>query len=66
MIRTESTSRRSSLRRGLGLSLPVIVLLAAIAAIRVPLHDLGIVEEGSVLAGLLVFVPLAVWVAVAL
>ena len=66
MIRTESTPRGSSLRHRLGLSLPVIVLLAAIAAIRVPLHDLGIVEEGSVLAGLLVFVPLAVWVIVAL
>ena len=66
MIRTESTPRGSSLRHRLGLSLLVIVLLAAIAAIRVPLHDLGIVEEGSVLAGLLVFVPLAVWVIVAL
>ena len=51
---------------GLGLSLSMIVLLAAIAAVRVPLHDLGIVEEGSAAAWLLVFVPLAVWVAVAL
>jgi hypothetical protein len=53
-------------RRGLGLSLPVVVLLAAIAAIRVPLHDLGIIQEGSAAAALLVFVPLAVWVVVAL
>jgi len=66
MIRTESTSRGSSLRRELGLSVPMIVLLAAIAAIRVPLHDLGIVPEGSVLAGLLVFAPLAIWVVVVL
>src|SRR3712207_8618640 len=66
MIRTESTSRGSSLRRRLGLSVSAIVLLAAIAAIRVPLHDLSIVNEGSAAAWLLVFVPLAIWVAVAL
>jgi hypothetical protein len=29
----------------LGLSIPAIILLAAIAAIRVPLHDLGIVSQ---------------------
>ncbi len=66
MIRTESTSRGSSLRRRLGLSVPAIVLLAAIAAIRVPLHDLGIVDEGSAAAWLLVFAPLALWVGVVL
>ena len=53
-------------RRGLGLSAPIVILLAAVAAIRVPLHDLGIVQEGSVAAGLLVFVPVAVWVGVVL
>jgi hypothetical protein len=52
-------------RRRLGLSLPMVVLLAAIAAIRVPLHDLGVFQEGSA-AALLVFVPLVVWVGVAL
>ncbi|HSL00342.1 MAG TPA: hypothetical protein VK869_08380 [Rubrobacteraceae bacterium] len=52
--------------RKLGLSVPAIVLLAAIAAIRVPLHDLGLVPEGSVVAGLLVFVPLAIWLVVVL
>jgi hypothetical protein len=66
MIRTESTSRGSSLRHRLGLSVPAIVLLAAIAAIRVPLHDLGIVSEGSAAAWLLVFAPLALWVGVVL
>src|SRR3712207_4796621 len=66
MIRTESTSRGSSLRRRLGLSVSAIILLAAIAAIRVPLHDLSIVNEGSAGAWLLVFVPLAIGVAVAL
>lgn len=61
-----TTAEGAAPRRGLGLSLPVVVLLAAIAAIRVPLHDLGIVQEGSAVAGLLVFLPLAVWVGVAL
>ena len=54
------------MRRRLGLSSPAIILLAAIAAIRVPLHDLGIVPDGSVVAGLLVFVPLTVWLVVVL
>jgi hypothetical protein len=44
----------------------MVILLAAIAAIRVPLHDLGIVQEGSTAAWLLVFVPLALWVGVVL
>jgi hypothetical protein len=55
-----------TMHRKLGLPLSAIILLAAIAAIRVPLHDLGIVPEGSVAAGLLVFVPLAVWLVVVL
>ncbi len=67
MIRARHTSaQRAAPRRGLGLSLPMVVLLAAIAAIRVPLHDLGIVQEGSAAAWLLVLVPLAVWVGVVL
>jgi hypothetical protein len=67
MIHARHTSAEGAApRRPLGLSLPAIVLLAAIAAIRVPLHDLGIVNESSAAAWLLVFVPLAAWVAVAL
>ena len=68
MIHARHTSAESQAapRRGIGLSLPMVVLLAAIAAIRVPLHDLGLVQEGSAVAGLLVFVPLAVWVGVVL
>jgi len=68
MIRTRrhTTAGGAAPRRGLGLSVPTIVLLAALAAIRVPLHDLGIVQEGSATAWLLVFVPLAVWVVVVL
>ena len=41
--------------RRLGLPVPVIILLAAFAALRVVPHDLGIVSEGSVVAWLLVF-----------
>lgn len=59
-------AERTASHRVLAFSLSTVVLLAAIAAIRVPLHDLGIVQEGSIVAGLLVFVPLAIWVAVAL
>ena len=67
MIHTRHTTEEGAApRRGLGLSLPTVVLLAAIAAIRVPLHDLGLVQEGSAAAGLLVFVPLAIWVGVVL
>ena len=54
------------MHRKLGLPVSVIILLAAIAAIRVPLHDLGVVSEGSVAAWLLVFVPLAIWLIVVL
>ena len=61
-----TTMEGTALRRKLGLPVPVVILLAAIAAIRVPLHDLGIVPEGSVVAGLLVFVPQAVWLVVVL
>jgi hypothetical protein len=54
------------MKRSYGLSIPAIILLAAITALRVPLHDLGIVSEGSVFAWLLVFVPLAIWLIVVL
>lgn len=50
----------------LGLPVPLIVALAALAAVRVPLHDLGIVDESGPLAAALVVVPLVVWVATAL
>src|SRR5690625_4111087 len=48
----------------LGLPLYAILGLAALAAPRVVLHDLHIVEEGSFLNALLVFVPLMIWIAV--
>jgi hypothetical protein len=52
------------MHRKLGLSLPTIVLLAAIAAIRAPPHDLGTIREGGAAAALPVFAPLAVWAGV--
>ena len=64
MMQAGETAGGMTPRRGL--SLLAIVLLAALAAIRVPLHDLHMVEEGSVLAALLVFAPLAVWLVVVL
>jgi hypothetical protein len=44
----------------------VLLGLAALAAPRVVLHDLGIAEEGDVVNGLLVFVPPALWIAAVL
>jgi hypothetical protein len=53
-------------RPALGFSWPVLIGLAGLAAPRVVLHDLGIVEEGGVVNGLLVFVPPALWIAAVL
>ena len=58
-------SARDSKPPRLGLSLPWIVGLALLAVPRVVLHDLGIIEEGTFVNGVFVFVPPAVWVAVA-
>ena len=66
MIHDEHNVERAALHRRLGLSSPASTLLAALTAIRVPLHDLGIVPDGSVVAGLLIFVPLTVWLLVVL
>ena len=52
--------------RPLGFSWPVLVALAALAAPRVVLHDLGALEEGSVVNGLFVFLPPAGWIAAVL
>ncbi|WP_327002573.1 hypothetical protein OHA72_46890 [Dactylosporangium sp. NBC_01737] len=53
-------------RRALGFSWPVLVGLAALAAPRVALHDLGVIEEGSFVNGLLVFLPPLCWIAAVL
>ena len=52
--------------RKLGLSVPVIILLAALAIPPVVTHDLDIFPEGSFVNSLLVFVPLLIWLTVVL
>ena len=54
------------MRHKLGLPVPLVVLLAALAVPRVVTHDLGVFPEGSLVNWLLVFVPPAVWLAVVL
>ncbi|WP_017603045.1 hypothetical protein [Nocardiopsis alkaliphila] len=49
-----------------GLPLPVLVLLALLAAPRVVLHDLGIIHEGTFVNALFVFAPPLVWIIVVL
>ena len=49
-----------------GLPWAVVIGLAMLAIPRVVLHDLGLIEEGTGTNAVLVFVPPAVWVAVAL
>ncbi len=50
----------------LGLPLPAIIGLALLATPRVVFHDLHLIEEGSFVNALFVFVPLAVWIFVVL
>lgn len=44
----------------------MLVGLAALAAPRVALHDLGVISEGSFVNGLLVFLPPLAWIAAVL
>jgi hypothetical protein len=48
-----------------GLPVSVLVGLALLAVPRVVLHDLGVVQEGTLVNGLLVFGPSAVWIVTA-
>ncbi|ONK14406.1 hypothetical protein [Streptomyces sp. MP131-18] len=59
--------RRPAAGRGRALGLPPVAVigLALIAAPRVVLHDLDIIEEGTPVNALLVFGPPVIWVAVA-
>ncbi|GAA1103186.1 hypothetical protein [Nocardiopsis metallicus] len=59
-------SRQPGERPGLGLPFLAVVTLALIAAPRVVLHDLGIIQEGTFVNSLFVFVPPLVWIAVVL
>ena len=54
------------MRQKLGLPVPIVVLLAALAVPRVVTHDLGVFPEGSPVNSLLVFLPPAIWLAVVL
>jgi hypothetical protein len=65
MSEPHATSTRSSRRTALGLPMLALIGLALLAAPRVPLHDLGIIEEGTFVNSLFVFVPPVIWVAVA-
>lgn len=52
-------------RAALGLPVLALVGLALLAAPRVVLHDLDVIQEGTFLNALFVFVPPVVWIAVA-
>jgi hypothetical protein len=62
---TISTPSPTARRRVLGLPFLAILGLGLLAVPRAVLHDLEIVEEGSLVNILLVAVPLVVWIAVA-
>ncbi|GAA1388652.1 hypothetical protein [Catellatospora chokoriensis] len=49
-----------------GFGLPVLVGLAALAAPRVVLHDLDLIQEGTFVNSLFVFVPPVCWIAAVL
>ncbi len=67
MDQTRTSPPASTTARGprLGLSWPALVVLALLAVPRVVLHDLHVIEEGTFVNALLVFVPVLVWIAVA-
>ena len=61
-----SASTSTSLRSRLGLPLLAIVALALLAAPRVILHDLGIIQEGTAINALFVFLPPLLWLVLVL
>lgn len=52
------------LRAALGLPVVAIIGLALLGAVRVVLHDLDLIHEGTAVNALFVFVPPVVWIAV--
>jgi hypothetical protein len=52
-------------RHRLGLPLWTIIALGLLAAPRVVLHDLDVIQEGTAINAVFVFVPLLVWIVVA-
>lgn len=65
-VPTQPGSRPDRARHPLGLPLLGVVGLSLLAVPRAVLHDLHVVDEGSLVNLLLVVVPLVVWVAVVL
>lgn len=59
-----STTTHSSRHRPLGLPFAAVLGLALLAAPRVLLHDLGIIDEGAFVNLLLVFIPPVAWIVV--
>ncbi|WP_051400473.1 hypothetical protein [Haloechinothrix halophila] len=49
----------------IGLPLPAVFALALLAAPRVVLHDLDVIEEGTFVNALFVFIPPLIWIGIA-
>lgn len=60
------TTAPAPARRPLGLSVPAVLGLALLGVPRVILHDLGVLQPGSLANALLVFVPVLLWIGSAL
>lgn len=60
------TAQPSPGRPSLGLPVTALIGLALLGLPRVVLHDLGILTEGTLVNGLLVFLPPVVWIGVVL
>lgn len=60
-----STASHSSRQRPLGLPFAALLGLALLAAPRVLLHDLGVIDERSLVNLLLVVIPPVAWIVVA-
>lgn len=65
MITRTATGPDTSWRDRLGLPVPVLLALSLLGAPRVVLHDLDLIQEGTLVNALFVFGPPVIWVAVA-
>ena len=61
---TFASSPEAAHQRPLGLPILAIGGLALLGVPRVVLHDMGLIEEGTFINSLFVFVPVVIWVAV--
>lgn len=62
---TPHPNRPAARRNLLGLPVLALIGLAAVALIRVVLHDLHVIEEGSPITWILAIGPVVLWIAVA-